>query len=110
MQQYINKELSKVQKDSPALFDKKRDSLNSEVAKYISSIEAQISPAYIKTAMLFFLQFWDNAFSQIVINLDQLQKIEKLIKSQRSNVILVPTNRSFLDLWLLSFIHQQQGI
>lgn len=60
--------------------------------------------------MLFFLKFWDNAFSQIIVNLDQLQKIQTLIKSQKSNVILVPTNRSFLDLWLLSFVHQQQGI
>ena len=70
MQNYINKELLKVQKDIPALFDKKRDALNSEVAKYISSIEAQISPAYIKIAMLIFLKFWDNAFSQIIINLN----------------------------------------
>ncbi len=63
MQQYINKELAKVQKENPAGFDKKRLALISEVGKYISSIEAQISPAYIKTAMLIFLKFWDNAFS-----------------------------------------------
>jgi hypothetical protein len=63
VQNFINKELSKFQKDGPAIFDKKRDFLNSEVAKYISSIEAQISPAYMKTAMLFFLKFWDSAFS-----------------------------------------------
>jgi len=55
--------LLKVQKESPAIFDKKREALNSEVEKYISSIEAQISPAYIKTAMVFFLKFWESAFS-----------------------------------------------
>jgi len=27
------------------------------------------------------------------------------MKSQTANMILIPTNRSFLDLWLLSFVH-----
>ena len=40
VQNFINKELLKVQKDGPAIFDKKRESLNSEVEKYITSIEA----------------------------------------------------------------------
>jgi hypothetical protein len=105
VQGYINKELAKIQKDNPSAFEKKRDSLNREVTKYISSIEAQISPAYIKMAMLLFLKFWDNAFSQIIVNLAQLNKIQKLMKSQTANMILIPTNRSFLDLWLLSFVH-----
>ena len=105
VQGYINKELAKIQKDNPSAFEKKRDSLNREVTKYISSIEAQISPAYIKMAMLLFLKFWDNAFSQIIVNLAQLNKIQNLMKSQTANMILVPTNRSFLDLWLLSFVH-----
>ncbi len=105
MQNFINKELLKVQKNGPTILDKKRDVLISEAEIYISSIEAQITPAYIKTAMIFFLKFWESAFSQIIFNVDQLQKIQILIKSQKSNVILVPTNRSYLDMWLLSFIH-----
>jgi hypothetical protein len=40
VQNFINKELLKFQKEGPAIFDKKRVALNSEVEKYISSIEA----------------------------------------------------------------------
>jgi glycerol-3-phosphate O-acyltransferase len=60
---------------------------------------------HIKTSMYFFLRFWDRTFSQVVINREQLLKIKELIDSKQKNVVLLPTHKSFIDMWLLSFIH-----
>jgi glycerol-3-phosphate O-acyltransferase len=55
--------------------------------------------------MYFFLRFWDRTFSQVITNREQLLKIRELIASRQKNVVLLPTHKSFIDMWLLSFIH-----
>ena len=60
--------------------------------------------------MYFFLSFWDRTFSQVITNREQLLKIKELILQKEKNVALLPTHKSFIDRWLLSFIHQEEGI
>lgn len=81
-----------------------------QVNRYLDNLQAQVSPLHIKTTMYLFLRFWDRTFSQVIINRDQLLKIKALIESHQKNVVLLPTHKSFIDMWLLSFIHQEEGI
>ena len=53
----------------------------------------------------FFIKVWNKLYEQIVVNLDQLEEIKKLIQMKKEHVVLLPTHKSFMDLWILGFIH-----
>ena len=75
------------------------------VYKHIDNLQGEISPIHIKTSMYFFLSFWDRTFSQVITNREHLMKIKELILQKEKNVVLLPTHKSFIDMWLLSFLH-----
>lgn len=81
-----------------------------EAEKYLSQIEAQISPSFIRSSMYFFLKFWAKAFKQIVVNKDQMDELRGIIQRKQQNVVLVPTHKSYMDIWILGFIHLQLGL
>lgn len=89
---------------------KLKEEYRAKAEEYVGQIEALISPTYIKAAMYSFLKLWNRVYDQIIVNLDQVNEIAALIKRKREHVVLLPTHKSFMDLWIIGFIHLQQGI
>ncbi|TNV85444.1 hypothetical protein FGO68_gene11996 [Halteria grandinella] len=104
---YVSNKLSK-QKATKDIQTK--SSLMAKIEKIVDQMQAEISPASIRLTAYFFLKVWDKLYEQIVVNQDQLNEIKKLIQAKQSRVVLLPTHKSFMDLWILGFIHVQQGI
>ena len=60
--------------------------------------------------MYFFLKAWEKLYTNILINTEGLAEVNNLIKEGKHNVVLLPTHKSFMDLWILGMINLDHGI
>ena len=53
----------------------------------------------------FFQKLWQKLYDQIIVNESQMQKLKQLLNDKSSNVILLPTHKSYMDFILIGYIH-----
>lgn len=64
---YISRNMTKHQSTQNIM---SKSSIIAQVEKIVDEMQAEISPASIRTTAYFFLKVWDKLYEQIVINLD----------------------------------------
>ena len=79
--------------------------LLAQAEKYLTEIEAQLRPSVVRSALWVFQKIWQRVYDQIIVNESQLKELRDLLQSKHSNVVLVPTHKSYMDSILLGYIH-----
>jgi glycerol-3-phosphate O-acyltransferase len=60
--------------------------------------------------MYFFMKVWEKIYKNIQVNLDGIETVRKLTEDREHAVILLPTHKSFMDLWILGALHLELGL
>jgi len=80
------------------------DKLYKEASKLLRDLAAKFEPKIIKFQAYVAQKFYRRAFDQIIINETQVRKLKDLVNKSKEPVVLVPTHKSYMDFWLLTYI------
>jgi glycerol-3-phosphate O-acyltransferase len=76
----------------------------------LKKIFSDFTMAWLNVAAVVMKVFFENSYSNVIINEKQIQKMKELLSSRKGPVIFCPTHRSYVDFLVLSTVLYYYGL
>lgn len=79
-----------------------RKEVEHEAKKMFERIYSNFSMKHISTLMSFMERFFTNSYKKVIVNENQIKKLQALLTSRKGPVIFCPTHRSYVDFLVIT--------